>query len=202
MGAPANATDDRRAARRGALTAAGLELFGTRGYAATTVEAVCAQAGLRRVDFDEHFADKHELFRAVHDAVIAEVTGNVVEALELEPKGVERRARAGLSAFARTLADDPRKARVQLVEAIGASPELEARRREVRRRFAAVIARDAERAATAGQIPRRDFGVVSLALVGAVFELFSDWAASEEPGPVDPLVEECVRLFVAATTAP
>lgn len=195
--------DDARADRRAALLAAGLELCGTRGYASTSVEDVCRQAHLSRDDFEEHFARMEDLLAAVHEDLAAELTGTVAAALELEPvgSGVERRARAGIAAFARTLADDERKARVLLLESAGASPAIDERRREVRRAFAAIFAHGAERAATAGEIPRRDFGMVATAFVGGIFEVLTEWVLAGERAPIDDLVEECVRFAVAAVTA-
>lgn len=204
MGGPqANAEADRRAARRDALVAAGLELFGTRGYDETTIEAVCRDAGLPRAEFDEHFDGTEALLAAVHEQLAAELTGTVAAALELESAGagVERRARAGIAAFMQTLADDERKARVQLLETVGASRAIDARRREVRRAFAAMIAHSGERAATAGEIPRRDFTILATALVGAVYEVLVEWVLADDRPPIDDVIEECVRLFVAAATA-
>src|SRR5688572_2061852 len=56
VGPQANAQADRRAARRDALLAAGLELFGTRSYDETTVEDVCAEARLSTDEFEDHFS--------------------------------------------------------------------------------------------------------------------------------------------------
>lgn len=200
---PSSQADEARADRRAALLAAGLELFGTRGYGATTAEDVCRQAHLSRDDFEDHFAGVEDLLAAVHEDLAAELTGTVAAALELEPvgSGVERRARAGIGAFARTLADDERKGRVFLIESVGASRAIDEHRREVRRAFAGVITHGAERAATAGEIPRRDFGIVATALVGGIFEVLTEWILSEERAPIDDVVEECVRLSVAAAAA-
>lgn len=191
--------DERRAARRDALLAAALELFGTRGYGASSIEAVCGEAGLSQRHFYEQFASKEALLRAAHERVVAEVMGNVGEALERE-KGLERRVRAGLSAFARTLADDLRKARVQLIECVGVSDDFERYRRDVRHAFADLLAREAERAATAGEIPRRDFRFGTMALVGAVTEMLVDWTLADDRPPIDAVVEECVRVFMATAT--
>ena len=203
-GSQAGAQADRSAARRDALLAAGLELFGTRGYDQTSIDAVCAQARVTREEFEEHFSSTEDLLAAVHEQLAAELTGTVAAALEMEPPGssVERRARAGIAAWVRTLADDERKARVQLVESVGASRAIEARRRDVRRAFATMIVHGAERAATAGEIPRRDFTIVATALVGGVNDVLVEWVLADERAPIDVVIEECVRLCLAAVTAP
>lgn len=53
---------ERRERRRVALIEAGLEVFGTVGYAESTVEALCAQAGIRNKRyFYEPFPDREAL---------------------------------------------------------------------------------------------------------------------------------------------
>jgi AcrR family transcriptional regulator len=56
---------DRSAATQGSLITVAADLFGQHGYAATSTEAVLAQAGLRRGALYHHFADKAALFEAV-----------------------------------------------------------------------------------------------------------------------------------------
>ena len=55
------------------LIAVGFELFGFRGYEATSVGLILDTAGLARGAFYHHFATKAELFDAVLDRVIAQL---------------------------------------------------------------------------------------------------------------------------------
>ena len=63
---------ERAASRRERLLDAGLELFGTHGFAATGVKDVCRQAGLTDRYFYESFRDSRELFLAVFDRLTDE----------------------------------------------------------------------------------------------------------------------------------
>src|SRR3954468_16929041 len=56
---------ERTEATRGALVAAGLRLFGERGYAGVGTEEIVAAAGVTRGALYHHFRDKRDLFRAV-----------------------------------------------------------------------------------------------------------------------------------------
>lgn len=56
---------DRSAATQASLIAVAADLFGQHGYAATSTEAILAQAQLRRGAMYHHFADKSALFEAV-----------------------------------------------------------------------------------------------------------------------------------------
>src|SRR5688500_408446 len=63
----------RAIATQSRLTAAARELFGTRGYEATSIEAVLERAGVKRGALYHHFAGKHALFDAVLEQVVADV---------------------------------------------------------------------------------------------------------------------------------
>lgn len=56
---------ERTAANRERLVTAAAELFYRRGFEATPVEDILAATGVSRSNFYYHFADKHELARAV-----------------------------------------------------------------------------------------------------------------------------------------
>jgi len=59
--------DERRAERRERLLDAGLELFGTQGYANTSIEALCSATRLNPRYFYESLKTREELLRAVYD---------------------------------------------------------------------------------------------------------------------------------------
>jgi AcrR family transcriptional regulator len=128
--------EERRAQRYRRLLDAGLEEIGTRGYDNVTVKDVCRRARLTERYFYEHFSDRHALLLAVYDDVIATVMGASFAAAEAAPANLVERARAGITAFIDALAEDPRRARIQLLEPVGRSPELERRRLEAMHAFA------------------------------------------------------------------
>ena len=62
---------ERREERRDAMLAAGLDLFGTKGYAATTVEEVCRRAYVSSRNFYEEFDNRLSLLVAVGERIVA-----------------------------------------------------------------------------------------------------------------------------------
>ena len=64
---------ERSEATRGALTRAGRELFGARGYGDVGTEEIVALAGVTRGALYHQFADKKDLFRAVLEELEQEV---------------------------------------------------------------------------------------------------------------------------------
>src|SRR3954449_8485465 len=137
--------DDRIAARREKLLDAGLELFGTRGYAGTGIKDVCREAGVTDRYFYESFNDGGALFLAVFDRLTAELFRAVAEAVVESGEDPERQLRDAIGTFVHALADDPRKQRVLFAEAPAAGPAAAAHMRTTLRRFAELVAATARR---------------------------------------------------------
>ena len=90
---------ERRAERlRERLLATAVDLFGTAGYAATPIEAICTGAGVTARHFYEHFPSREALLRAVYDAIIADTQRAVIRALSSAARPEDRVA-AGVRAF-------------------------------------------------------------------------------------------------------
>jgi AcrR family transcriptional regulator len=101
--------EDRRAGRRRRLLDAGLELFGTKGIAATTIADVCEDAKLTKRYFYESFATIDDLA----DAVFGDVTDRLVEQVEpaiMAGDGVD--PRPALTVYLGAVLGDPRLARL------------------------------------------------------------------------------------------
>ncbi|MEA2481751.1 MAG: hypothetical protein QOJ07_3673 [Thermoleophilaceae bacterium] len=195
------AAGQRRAERLERLLDAGLQLFGTDGYARTSVEGLCARAGVSSRRFEEHFSGCEDVLEAVYDAIIVDVTARVVAATAAAPLTVEDQTRAGLEAFVTHLLADTRRARVVLIEVVGVSPRLERRRRDVIRAFAAQAEGSRRRLIEAGVLPDRPLGRAAIMLVGAVNELLVDCMYRDERPGTATLVDETTRLWVAAALA-
>src|SRR5688500_9652842 len=85
--------DERQADRRRRLLDAGLGQFGTSGYARTTIEGLCAGAGVTPRHFYDEFGGREALLVAVFDEIVAWVTDAVGAALAAAPEDPVARAR-------------------------------------------------------------------------------------------------------------
>jgi AcrR family transcriptional regulator len=101
------------AVRRQKLLDAGLELFGTRGIAATGVGDICDQAGLTKRYFYESFQTIDELAVAVFDQVTGRLAEQIAPAIIA---GGGRDPRPALTAHAHALLGDPRIVRLLAIE--------------------------------------------------------------------------------------
>ena len=116
--------EERRAQRRSRLIAAGVEVYGERGYRNATVKAVCEAAGLTERYFYESFANSEDLLIACFNAVTYAVFHEVRREAEAGRTRTER-SRAMLRAYFSALQREPRSARVFLVEIRGVSRALD-----------------------------------------------------------------------------
>jgi AcrR family transcriptional regulator len=186
---------ERRDERRERLLDAGLELFGTDGFAAVTIEALCAEAGLNPRYFYEQFATREELLGAVYERHVVAVLQTVQDAIAQSPADPTRRLRAGLSAFVTATLADERAARINYFEMVGVSAELEAQRRGVLRAYAELIAAQAADMDDLGPLGRGDRRMTAVALTGATDGLITDWMSSEPRPPRQAIVYTLLQIF-------
>jgi AcrR family transcriptional regulator len=190
---------ERDAARRARLLDTGLEVFGTVGYARSAIESICADAGVGTHSFYRHFAGKEDLFRAVYDGVIERLAREIMAAVRREPRDLESHVGGAVKASVQHVTSDERAARVQLVEVVGISSELERHRREVMRRFAGVTATETARLHELGLARRPVSELLAMGLIGATNELLIDWLIASRRPSRQLLIAELTHLYVAAT---
>ncbi len=192
--------DERRARRRRLLLEAGAEIFGTEGYANATMTAVCARAKLTERYFYESFPDLDALLVAVFENVIEEATEVVLAAVEDSPEDARGRARAAIGAFVEFLTDDPRKARIAFVEALG-SNALASRRYEAISSFADLLGDQARAFYGTPQEAERTLRLSSFMLVGGLAETLIAWLGGKLELTREELIDDCTDLFVATGEA-
>ena len=192
---------ERREARRRRLLDAALELFGTTGYAATSLTALCAEAAVSPRHFYELYAGREQLMADLYDELVLETARRVQQAAAAAPLTAEARIRAGLSAALTSQTDDPRRARVLQLEAIGVSPWLERHRREVIAGFADATAEQYRLLAADGQLVDEPFDQVATALIGAFGELLAAWLLTEPRPPAQNLLPVATEVFLAVFEA-
>lgn len=194
---------ERRAERRERLLRAGLDLFGTEGYAAASIEKLCTLAGVSTRNFYEEFHSREHLLMALHNRIIEQAFQAVTGALDgAEDAPVRERFHRAVRAFVTTTANDPRWARLAYVEIIGVSDMVERHRIAWRERWAGFLVSEAKRAVERREATDRDFHLGAVALIGAVNELVHDWSLSGGKRSIDDVIAEIVRVATAMVTVP
>ncbi|MET0306788.1 MAG: TetR/AcrR family transcriptional regulator [Solirubrobacterales bacterium] len=122
--------------RRDAILEAMIRVTGSKGYPATSVADVLAEAGTSRTTFYKHFDNKRECFLAAYDLAFEKILG-AAETACAEGGSWPDRARRGLRVVVELLSSDRPLAQTAIVEVSAAGAE-------ARRRHSAAIARLAE----------------------------------------------------------
>lgn len=186
---------ERSEERRGRLLDAGLELFGTRGYAATTIEQLCAEARLNPRYFYAEFDSREALLQAVYDRHIEEVREAVLAAIAAGPPDPRGRMAVALRTFVEGSLADQRAARVNYFEMVGVSRDLERRRREVLGSYADLVAGQIAAIKPPILPPGANLRMSAVALVSATDGLIIDALGGRGDPDRDAMIATLTELF-------
>lgn len=190
--------EQRRARRRAALLEAGLEVLGTRGWAAATVRGVCGQAGLNDRYFYESFADLDALLLAVADDQAARCTGLILDVARRAPRRLRPRTRAMVTAMVDFLAADPRRARILAYE-FPANPLLQERRRRIIGELTGIFTAQVHELFDEVPLGPADLEMTALTVVSGLWELLAAWFRGEVDTGREHLVDYIVALVLTTT---
>jgi len=196
--------DERRAERRARLVEAGLQEFGSRGFHDVGVRDVCARAGLTERYFYESFANRKALFAEVYGSCVARVRAATDAVLQRGGDDGRALARAGLEAFFATLEDEPRMARILLIDVLTVDADVVRQSQVVMQSFAdmvgAVLAEHFPNVAASGLRGH----VIAGGLLGATVQIAVQWVFGGFAEPRAVIVEHAALIFesVAAATPP
>jgi AcrR family transcriptional regulator len=184
---------ERIAERRERLIDAGVELFGDRGYAATSIRAVLQQSGLRDRYFGESFADLDSLLAAVYSRLIDEEISGCAAAIDKTSGGSEG-ARAMIDTITRSFEKNPGKARIKSREVLSGGPVAHEQRHAGLRRLAQLVA---DLLPPSTGLNSSDALLLGLSIVAAADELLMTWIDGAEGLTRDRVVDMVTLLFDA-----
>jgi AcrR family transcriptional regulator len=179
MGADAVAENQRRR-----MYGAMIEAVAANGYGRTSVKQVVTLAGVSRRAFYEQFANKEECFLATLELIASQAMDHIASAYRSTEGTLEQRLEAALSIFAEVVKDNPKGARLMLVDTPSAGPAGWARLTETLTVFEERLAASFEHARDAAALPEP----VARAIVGglrrATFVRLVEARTEEMPGLV------------------
>ncbi|MFH5207359.1 TetR/AcrR family transcriptional regulator [Antrihabitans sp. NCIMB 15449] len=183
--------------RRTQLLVAAVTLLGTRGAAATTVTAVCSEAGLTSRYFYEQFPDRDALLRGVADDVFATLEATLVGAMQSGVDDFGVLARAPIDALIRLVDNDRILARIIFVES-GAEPILRALRNDTVSRMTNLLVDK-----VSNLFPIRDSALPIMQLtatmmVSGMSDVLRRWLDNEIDMSADQVAEHTTALFAGA----
>ena len=187
----------RASERREKFLEAGRQVFGARGYHQATVKQLCTAAGLTERYFYESFDNTEGLLLAVYGRIIEELRERTLRAVAQVPPDSEAMARASLTAYFAFIRDDPRAARLMLMEVLGVSPKVDQAYRAAMADFADLLLELARPLLPGGKLPRGDEGLVATGLVGAAIHIAFRWLLTRCEQPLEVVVDSTMVVFLS-----
>jgi AcrR family transcriptional regulator len=159
------------------VIAAARKLFADAGYAATSLDAIAAEAGMTKGAIYHHFSNKQEVFRAVY-----ELERERLAEIEREAYSRKRDPWQGFTAACLAFLEaslDPRVQRITILDAPGALG-WEDIRETYGRHALAMMTLALEESMQAGRLRKRPVEPIAVLLHGAIEELAMHIAHAED----------------------
>ncbi len=187
----------RKEDRRKKLILAGLEVFGTTGYAKSNIRTICSQAGLTERYFYESFKHKEDLLCAVYNELIEEEKAHAMSILEDAGIDPYEAASRSLKVFFHRFEQDPRRARVQLFEVLGVSPTVDRQYQGAMRILADMMKRFLLRAFPGISQEELDRSIIPTGLAGSMIQISNEWVLDGFKTPLSDIITESMDFFMA-----
>ncbi|WP_062983516.1 TetR/AcrR family transcriptional regulator [Nocardia anaemiae] len=185
----------RVAQRQTRLIDAALELFGTQGYSATSIERLCTVANVSTRSFYEDMGSREALLIALVNRITSHAVERALESMaKTAGQPLSTRVVDAFRAYLEVTCADHRSARVCYVELVGVSPAVEDWRRQQRRLLSSLLISEAERAVERGETKPRRFDLFALAVIGAVNSLAQELVRTTHPDTEVSLDEICKEI--------
>lgn len=187
----------REAERRQRLLDTGLQLFAKQGYARTPIEQLCAEAKVTARHFYQLFGSREGLLQALYGELMHELGTALLSALSTPHANLREQLLVAVRALVTHYLADARRARIGVLEVVGVSAEMERLRRSAIHDMANLIAHYLQQLAAQGELPARDYQLISIAMVGGINELMADWLTTAEPVSIATLSLEISDFLTA-----
>lgn len=185
--------------QRDRLIDAMAQTVAAKGYAGTSLNDVCAAAGVSTKAFYEHFTDKQACFLATFDRGVDLLSTRVASAYQ-QPGTWTERVHRGLGTLLDILAGQPAFAALAVVEAMAAGPRAVQRRRALLDGLTAFFT-DAPRGQPAQPVPPVVVQAAIAGIYGVIFEYVVDGRVAELPRRLPELAYFTLAPFVGRQAA-
>lgn len=197
---------ERVAERRRLLLEAALDAFGSRGYQAVTVREICAGARLTERYFYESFDSLEALFSALYlslngqlraATLAALMRAQVATARSPDAARIDALSEAGLRVFLEFIRDDPRRARVMLIDAISISHGVGQMADQITREYAELTRSFIAQLFPAADARGIDTDIIATGLLGANIHIATRWVRDGLKTPLEDLLRNNLAIYRA-----
>jgi AcrR family transcriptional regulator len=190
--------EERQRQRREKLIEAALAVFGEQGFHASTVRDVCGRAELTSRYFYESFESMDVLFEAVYVSVSRELMRKTMLALQGVPMVPEQLAEAAMRTFLEFIQEDPRRARVTLIDAQTVGPNASRASQQADRDFVALLTSFIDALYPGlGDATGLSPHFISTGMLGAMMRMATVWVENKCDLPLDDVLRNMMMFYVA-----
>lgn len=185
---------ERLAERRARLIEAALAVYGSQGYRATSVKAICAAAGLTERYFYEAFANSEALLITCFEQINGELVEQIRQAGAAAPHEPDERLRLMVCRYFESLRDQPAAARVFLVECAavaGSSAAVASVFEAALTRFSALLQSVVD---PQGLGPATANPLLARGVIGGLLHIALRWVQSDFAAPLGEVAEAALPL--------
>jgi AcrR family transcriptional regulator len=180
--------EERQRQRREKLIEGAVEVFGTKGFHATTVREVCVAAHLTERYFYESFKTLPQLYLAAYGELRDQLMTLTLAALaqaEPTPLGLLEPA---MRVFLTFIRDDPRRGRIMLVDSLGVNHEVAAMSGATARDYSALLRMHLSQLVPASELPQVNLDLLADGMIGLNVLLAARWMQDGFVEPIDKVV--------------
>ncbi|MFT3858619.1 MAG: TetR/AcrR family transcriptional regulator [Aquabacterium sp.] len=180
--------EERQQQRRERLLDSAFEVFGRQGYKETTMRMICAQARMTDRYFYEHFESLDDIFLQVRKRLSVELMERLMQVLARPEPDPVLMIRAALANFFEYVKEDPRRARILLLDAMTFSLTSTAVA-QTRLGWYAGMVEQRLKARYPHLPPHLDAKLIASGFLGHVTYLAAVWALQNFDTPIEHLVD-------------
>lgn len=192
---------ERQQERKKQLVDAAVVLFGDHGFAATTIDAVCAEACLTKRYFYEAFESREALLTASYQTATQDFLGHILKDTTPQLKDAKQLVRTGLESTFGFVKANPHKARLIMVEAMAVRGHLGNVYGDRYDDFVGLLLDFTRPFLTKPAPPEREFRVIAKGMVGAIMHLCQNWIATNYKQPIEELVNGMEHIMTGVGVA-
>lgn len=182
---------ERASQRRDLLLRAAIKIYGDAGYRNATVKAVCEAAGLTERYFYESFENSEALLIAAYQLVSQRLLDELRVILATTKGSARQKGDAAIGYYFTLLQNDPKLARLFLVELSGVSQAVAAAQSQTQAAFANLLL---QALTTDGQVPAERRNLIAHGIIGAIDSMALYWIGNEYAQPITQLIAAALDI--------
>ncbi|MDO9236667.1 MAG: helix-turn-helix domain-containing protein [Aquabacterium sp.] len=180
--------EERQRLRRAKLIEGALEVFGTKGFHATTVREVCVAAHLTERYFYESFKTLPQLFLATYAELRQQLMNLTLTALAQADQTSLGLLEPAMRVFLVFIRDDPRRGRIMLVDSLGVNDEVAAFSGATARDYSALLRQHLHLLVHKDRLDEVNLDLLADGMIGLNVLLAARWMQDGFVEPLDKVV--------------